>query len=59
MPTNKDGSFGKQQREITDPMKREYCKAHNIALYEIRYDEVISDAIDKIITTHANFVPSL
>lgn len=56
--TDKNGSFGKQQREITDPMKKEYCKAHNIALYEIRYDESIPKAIDHIIATHANFVPS-
>ena len=37
--------IGKQQREITDPMKREYCTKHNIPLYEIRYDE---DKLKKI-----------
>lgn len=31
--------FGKQQREITDPMKKEYCRKNNIPLYEIRYDQ--------------------
>lgn len=43
------GWFGKQQREITDPMKKEYCKEHNIPLYEIRYDEDIKTALEKII----------
>lgn len=35
----KNPEFGKQQREITDPMKREYCAKHNIPLYEIKYNE--------------------
>ena len=55
---NNELMFGKQQREITDGIKKEYCKAHGIALYEIKYDEVIPEAIDRIIATHANFVPS-
>ena len=29
------GEFGKQQREVTDKQKREYCLAHDIPLYEI------------------------
>lgn len=56
--TDKDGLFGKQQREITDRMKKEYCFAHNIPLVEIRYDEIIPEAIDRIITTYVNSVPS-
>lgn len=59
IPTDKNGWFGKQQREITDRLKKEYCNAHGITLCEIRYDESISDAIDRILTTQANFVPSL
>lgn len=52
--------FGKQQREITDPMKRIYCKNKNIKLYEIKYDQNIKKEIDKIIdeTIYANTVPS-
>lgn len=42
--------FGKQQREITDPLKRNYCKEHNIPLYEIRYDEDIEQALNRILT---------
>lgn len=41
--------FGKQQREITDPMKKEYCKKNNIPLYEIRYDENIEERLQKIL----------
>ncbi len=43
--------FGKQQREITDAMKKEYCKNNNIPLYEIRYDENVEIALEKIIYT--------
>lgn len=53
-----DVNFGKQERETTDQMKKDYCSAHNISLYEIRYDEKISDSIDNIITSHVNSVPS-
>lgn len=45
--------FGDQQREITDKMKKEYCHAHDIPLFEIRYDEDIVSKIDEIIT-HVN-----
>lgn len=34
----KDVDFGKRQREVTDRMKVEYCRNHNILLYEIKYD---------------------
>lgn len=54
--------FGKQQREVTDPMKRAYCKAHNIPLFEIRYDSPIEESVNAILTQlslkHANPVPS-
>lgn len=43
------GEFGKQQREETDQLKRDYCKEHNIPLYEIRYDEDIENRIDEIL----------
>ena len=54
--------FGRQQREITDPMKREYCMSHNIPLFEIRYDDDVSKAVESILTQlnipHGNPVPS-
>lgn len=31
--------FGKNQREITDKVKAEYCEAHGIKLYTTRFDE--------------------
>lgn len=55
---DKEGKFGKQQREITDKMKKDYCYAHNISLFEIKYDEDISESLENIFTTYVNFVPS-
>ena len=43
------GKFGKQQREVTDKMKKEYCKKKNIPLFEIRYDEDIKEKLEEII----------
>ena len=55
-------SFGKIQREVTDPMKKEYCKNHNIPLFEIRYDDDISEKINTIVNSmnlkYVNPVPS-
>lgn len=41
-------NFGKYAREVTDPLKRKYCKQHNIPLYEIKYDSDIKKELDKI-----------
>ena len=41
--------FGDQQRLITDPMKREYCKKKSIPLYEIRYDEDLEKRLSEIV----------
>lgn len=46
--TNSD--FGKQQREITDPLKKKYCKTNNIQLFEIKYTDNIDAKLDKIFT---------
>jgi len=43
------GNFGKQQREVTDKMKKEYCSTNNIPLFEIRFDKDIKCEMDKII----------
>ena len=42
------GDFGKQQREITDKQKREYCFAHDIPLYEIWSISEIDKILDII-----------
>lgn len=46
------GSFGAYQRKYSDKMKRDYCKANNIHLYEIRFDDdleyILSDLLDEI-----------
>lgn len=46
------GVFGSYQRNYSDKRKRDYCKSHNIPLYEIRFDEdltkVCNDLLDKI-----------
>lgn len=41
-------NFGQYAREVTDPIKREYCRSNNIKLYEIKYDEDIKTELDKI-----------
>lgn len=41
--------FGKQQREITDPMKKEYCREKGIPLFEINYQDNIEEKILQII----------
>ena len=52
--------WGKTEREITDKMKKEYCKLHNIPLYEIKYNSNIDEELTNIITElYANTVPSL
>lgn len=51
--------FGDHQREITDVLKRNYCAQHHIKLFEIRYDENISDAIENILNSvDVNTVPN-
>lgn len=55
---DKNGTFGKLQREVTDKMKKEYCEAHNITLYEIRYDENIYEVLNNILAIYVNSVPS-
>ena len=55
-----DYHFGKFQRDISDPMKREYCQQHEIPLYEIRFDEDTYQAVDSILSDlHVDPVPSL
>jgi len=55
--------FGKFQREETDQLKKDYCFAHNIPLYEIRYDEDYEKKTYEILKSmnvlHVNPVPSL
>lgn len=41
--------FGSQQREITDEMKKIYCKENLIPLYEIWYNENIEDKLLQIL----------
>ena len=48
-----DTEFGKEQREITDSQKREYCQSNNIQFYEIKYTENIDEKINEILTHYA------
>lgn len=43
------GDFGKQQREVTDSLKKQYCKEHNIVLYEIFYYDNIEESLQQIL----------
>lgn len=44
-----NSDFGRQQREITDKMKKEYCYVNNIELYEIKYNENISKKMEELL----------
>lgn len=46
---NNGKEFGKQQREGTDKMKKDYCNAKGITLYETRYDEDYIAKLEEII----------
>lgn len=51
--------FGKQQREITDRMKKDYCSKNNIPLYEITYQDDVENKLKNIThTLYGNLVPS-
>lgn len=55
-----NSQFGKYQREVSDPKKRQYCSEHNIPLFEIRYDEDIESSLITILEAlQVNPVPSL
>lgn len=43
-----DIEYGREIREYNDPKKKEYCKAHNIKLYEITY---LDDIKTKLLET--------
>ena len=40
--------FGKMQRELTDDMKRKYCKENGIKYYEVWYNEDIKTELNRI-----------
>lgn len=42
--------FGKEQREITDKIKKEYCRSHNIPLFEITYKDNITEKINELMS---------
>ena len=57
------GGFGDFQREVTDPIKKDYCQKNHIPLFEIRYDEDLLPTLHHILnqmnyTSHDNSVPS-
>ena len=41
--------FGLYQRKYSDKMKKDYCTAHNIPLYEIRFNEDLEEALDTLL----------
>lgn len=40
------GLFGLYQRQYSDAMKRDYCEAKQIKLYEIRYDDDLNSSLN-------------
>lgn len=52
--------FGSYEREITDPIKKNYCKINNIPLIEISYqDNLEYELLSALIDLHVNTVPSI
>ena len=50
--------FGRYEREVTDELKRKYCRSHNIPLFEIKYSDNILNKTEEIIKAlYANTVP--
>lgn len=43
------GDFGDYEREVTDKLKKEYCKEKNISFYEIKYDENTLQKLQEIL----------
>ena len=58
-----DSEFGRQQRNLTDQMKKNYCRNHNIRLYYIMFNDNVEDELSGILhfinVLHADPVPSL
>ncbi len=55
-----DSWFGKREREDTDLLKKQYCIANDIKLYEIKHTDNIELKLNEIIQViHDNTVPSL
>lgn len=51
--------FGQYERDITDPLKRNYCKIKNIPLIELSYqDNLEYELLSAFIDLHVNTVPS-
>lgn len=51
--------FGKYEREVTDILKKEYCKKNNIPLIEISYlDNIEYEMLSFLVELYANTVPS-
>lgn len=46
---SRDTDFGKQQREITDLMKKQYCEEKNIMLYEIWFYDDIDQKLEELL----------
>lgn len=55
--------YGRNQRECSDIIKREYCNSHNIPLYEIKFNDDLESSLQNLLNTirnlYANPVPSL
>lgn len=45
------GFFGKQAREETDRMKKDYCIQKHIPLFEIKYDADVPQVVKNILST--------
>ena len=51
---DKSWYFGREQREKTDKIKKNYCATHGITLYETFYDEDYMAQFEKIVSSELN-----
>lgn len=52
---DKKDKFYKEEIAISDKLKKEYCKLHNIPLYEIKYNENTIEKLKQVLSTCGNF----
>lgn len=51
------GWFGEQQRNTTDTQKKDYCKLHDIKLFEISYKDDIELSLKNILSSLKTYMP--
>lgn len=48
-PPSRRKTFGELQRNETDALKREYCQKHELKLFELRFDDDLSNRLNEVL----------